>query len=219
MQSRPKQKIAEKLAEAQLFLNNATQDAFIAQRLAAFGYDAARIDQGFQLYQNALELTRVHERDYARKYAARDHLEEMRRHVDDLHQPLLKIARVAFENDRSANQLLRLTGRRNRVFAVWLDQLRAFYSNVLQNSDLLAGFAKFNISREQIEEVLGELRVVEEAWYSYENEKGNAQDATQARDAAFIALKKWMKDVRPIAKIAVAGQPQLLEKLGILVRS
>jgi hypothetical protein len=93
------------------------------------------------------------------------------------------------------------------------------YGNVLQNSDLLAGFAEFNISREQIEEVLGQLRAVEEAWYSYESEKGNAQDATQARDAAFAALKKWMKDVRPIARIAVAGQPQLLEKLGILVRS
>lgn len=59
MQSRPKQKIAEKLAEAQLFLNNATQDAFIAQRLAAFGYDADRIDQGFQLYQNVLAPNRA----------------------------------------------------------------------------------------------------------------------------------------------------------------
>lgn len=219
MQHRPKQKIAEKLAEAQLFLNNASQDAFIAQRLAAYGYDSTRIDQGFQLYQDALESTRVHEREYARKYAARDRFLKARRQVEDSHLPLLKIARIAFQNDRAADQLLHLSGRREREFALWLDQMHAFYSNVLQNNQLLEGFAKFNISHEQIEAVFGNLRAIEEAWYNYESEKGNAQAATQARDAAITALNQWMRDARPIARIAMAGQPQLLEKLGILVRS
>jgi|HigsolmetaAR202D_1030399.scaffolds.fasta_scaffold00093_25 hypothetical protein len=216
---RPKQKIAEKLAEAQLFLNNASQDPFIAECLAAFGYDTARINQGFQLYQHALEATRVHEREYARQYAARDQFLEARRQLEEKHRPLLKIARIAFQDDRAADQLLHLSGRRKREFALWLNQLHAFYSNVQQNNQLLEGLGEFNVTHGQIEEVVELLRAVEETWYGYEREKGNAQAATKARDAAVAELNTWMRNARPIARIAVAEQPQLLEKLGILVRS
>jgi hypothetical protein len=83
----------------------------------------------------------------------------------------------------------------------------------------LEGLGEFNVTHGQIEEVVELLRAVEETWYGYEREKGNAQAATKARDAAVAELNTWMRNARPIARIAVAEQPQLLEKLGILVRS
>lgn len=50
-------------------------------------------------------------------------------------------------------------------------------------------------------------------------ERGEAQDATQARDTALDELDEWMSDFLAIAHVALEDQPQLLEKLGIIAPS
>ena len=52
-----------------------------------------------------------------------------------------------------------------------------------------------------------------------EKEKGEAQAATKARDAAIDELQDWLSDYLAIAKVALEDNPQLLEGLGVLVRS
>lgn len=51
------------------------------------------------------------------------------------------------------------------------------------------------------------------------NETGEAQAATQARDKKLDELAKWVSDLRAVAKVALADDPQQLEKLGILART
>ena len=52
-----------------------------------------------------------------------------------------------------------------------------------------------------------------------EKEKGEAQAATQKRDAALDAMQDWLSDYLAIAKVALEEEPQLLEGLGMLQRS
>ncbi|NEP46299.1 MAG: hypothetical protein F6K35_46720, partial [Okeania sp. SIO2H7] len=52
-----------------------------------------------------------------------------------------------------------------------------------------------------------------------EKEKGEAQQATKTRDEALDALDDWLGDFLAIAEVALADKPQLLEALGVLVRS
>jgi len=48
-----------------------------------------------------------------------------------------------------------------------------------------------------------------------EQEKGEAQEATQQRNAAIEALDEWLSDFKVVARIALEDTPQLLEALNL----
>lgn len=48
---------------------------------------------------------------------------------------------------------------------------------------------------------------------------GDAQLATQRRNAVLKQLQQWVRGYRSIARVALEDQPQLLEVLGILVKA
>ena len=50
-------------------------------------------------------------------------------------------------------------------------------------------------------------------------EKGETQNATKVKDQAFTAIEKWMRKFYAVANIALEDNPQLLESLGVFVRS
>lgn len=49
-------------------------------------------------------------------------------------------------------------------------------------------------------------------------EDGDAQDATYRRNEAMGAMDQWVRDLRDVARIALRDRPQLLERLGFMVR-
>lgn len=51
------------------------------------------------------------------------------------------------------------------------------------------------------------------------SEKGEAQEATRARNEKLEALDDYCTELKAIARMALEEQPQLMEKLGVLVRS
>ena len=50
-------------------------------------------------------------------------------------------------------------------------------------------------------------------------EKGQAQEATRLRNEKLDELDNYAIELKAVAEIALEKQPQLLEKLGIVVRS
>lgn len=57
---------------------------------------------------------------------------------------------------------------------------------------------------------------METANAAQQKEKGEAQQATLERAAAFDELDEWMGDYIAVARIALEAKPQFLEKLGVL---
>jgi hypothetical protein len=49
--------------------------------------------------------------------------------------------------------------------------------------------------------------------------KGSAQQATEDQDAALAAMSDWVAQYVKIAKVALRGRRQLLEKIGVLART
>jgi hypothetical protein len=49
--------------------------------------------------------------------------------------------------------------------------------------------------------------------------RGQAQEATRLRNEKLDELNDYTTELKAIAELALEGQPQLLEKLGIVVRS
>ena len=69
-----------------------------------------------------------------------------------------------------------------------------------------------------MQEGLGMIKAVESYAEVIMREKGDAQNATKARDTKLDSLNEWINDYESIARIALSDKPQLMEKLGIVVK-
>lgn len=132
---------------------------------------------------------------------------------------MVKVARVAFKRHSGVAVQLDLSGTRQKSLFGWLAQANQFYQNVLSDKAILFQLKEFGTTEQKLKAGWAELAAVERANLLQEQEKGAAQAATQARDAALDELQDWLSDYWAIAKVALEDNPQLLEGMGILVRS
>jgi hypothetical protein len=146
-------------------------------------------------------------------------LEELQEEANEALQRLLSVARVAFKDDVNIQAQLHLKGRRSEVFGIWVHETEHFYMNAMNTPAVLEGFAGFNVTLEDLQGGQDKLEAVKAANSEQERLKGEAQRATEKRDAALNVLRPWMSDFYRIARLAFADDPQQLEKFQIVVKS
>jgi len=207
-----------KLAASQLALANAASNAEIGAHLAAFGYDAARIAEGQALYDTAQAVQVAQKQEYGEKYAASQAFETAWQTANQTYIQWVKIARVTFDNNPHAATALGIAGRRKPTYPGWLEQAQQFYLAALTNEDFQTGLARFGVTLQKLQDGKALVDAVVSAKQAQGTETAEAQQATQARNAALEALDAWMSDFIAIARIALEGT-QLSEALGILERS
>jgi hypothetical protein len=210
------QSIYSNLVFAQNAITNALEHETVKTALAEFGYDSTRLKEGLDLYEKAARLQDKQRNEYGEQLGATLALTNARMEANKLYMLHLKIARIALRNDRNAAVSLQLEGDRNRSFTGWLEQARVFYANALGDEKIVAALATFNITKEKLEEARSAVNAVELGYNTQMQQKGEAQAATKERDEAFDALQAWMSDYRAIARLALDGQSQYLEVLGIV---
>jgi len=208
--------IAERLLAAQVAIGNALTNTQIQDYLAEYGRDLIYLQTGQTLYQAALDADLQQKAEYGDQYAATDELNRLWKEANQTYMRYLKVARVAFKDDRGVAAELGLDGRRKQTLSGWIVQARQFYSNALANAAILSKLAEFSITQEKLLAGQSQVGAVEVANQAQEKERGEAQNATQLRDAAMEALDEWMSDFVAIARVALEAEPQLLEILGIV---
>jgi hypothetical protein len=211
--------IDEFLTEAQVAIANAQANAEIQEPLAAFGYTPEVIQQGAALYDRAQATVQQQKAEYGDQIGATAALAEAWKTTKATYIPHAQVARVALKNNPGAIAQLALNGRRKQSFSGWLEQANVFYDNALGNPDTIAALAKFGITTEKLQAGKAQVKELEALNAAQEKEKGEAQQATQTRDEALDALDDWLEDFLAIAEVALADKPQLLEALGVKVRS
>lgn len=211
--------IDQQLADAQLALRNARTDPDLSGPLADLGYDAARLDEGWALYQAAAAAQQRQSQEYGEQYSASDAFTMAWEAAQTDYGRYVKIARIALKGERGANAALGLDGTRKKTWAGWLAQARQFYTNALADGTTLTALARFGVTQEKLAAGEALLDGAEALAAAQKKETGEAQQATQERDAALEALDEWMGDFLSIARIALEENPQLLEKMGVLARS
>lgn len=212
----PNQSIEARLLNAQVAISNAESDVEVQSYLAEFGYNAERLAEGRALYDRAQQLHQKQVKEYGDQFAASDALKSAWHEARTQYMRFVKVARVALKSERSAYQKLDLTGERKRSLSGWLAQARQFYTNALSSPDILAKLGEFGVTQQKLEAGKKLVDDTEAANAAQEKEKGEAQQATQERDAGFEDMDDWFSDFLAIARIALEEKPQLLEKLGIV---
>ena len=126
-----------------------------------------------------------------------------------------RLAKVAFKNDAQRQTDLRLNERKPQVFNHWHEQARHFYTALLADEEAQTRLARFRITMEGIRAAQAEVEQVFALNSAQEQEKGEAQEATQQRNAAIEALAEWLSDFKVVAGIALEDSSQLLEALNL----
>jgi hypothetical protein len=204
-----------KLARAQVAIDNALTEADLAAALATFGYDAARLRQGLALRETAQMLAERQSSEYGDLFTTQDAYVAARQQAHDTYMGFLKIARVAFEDDRGARQTLGLAERRHYDLAGWMRQAQQFYNGALINTNILSQLAAFGITPAALESGRQRVAAVIAANNIRRQRRGSALNATRQRDMAVAALESWMRDFLKVARVALKDRPQLLAQLGV----
>ena len=92
---------------------------------------------------------------------------------------------------------------------------------VFRNDSLTAVQGKLSRLKISVDDLTAANTLISEletARAVYLKEKGESQDATKGKDAAFAKIDDWMSEFYAVAKIGLEDNPQLLEALGKTIR-
>ncbi|MEQ8303893.1 MAG: hypothetical protein RIB47_10915 [Cyclobacteriaceae bacterium] len=205
-----------KLLFARNAITNGRDVEAISTVITSYGYDLATMNEGMALLDTTAGLQAKQKQEYGEQYAATDAFQVARAAMNKTYMRQVKLARIGLKGDKANYEALQLSGGRKQAFPGWLQQAKAFYTNVMLSPVALAALAKFNTSQEELTAASLELTALEQKYNEQLKEKGEAQAATEARDKALDDLEEWMSDYIAVARIALEDEPQLLEMLGIV---
>jgi len=212
------QKLSNKLESYRLLVFN-SRDAQIAPLLNSLGVNADYLDQGEAFYNQTIQLVDQQKKEYQDQSLAYDSFYVEKDEAESNHHRTYKLVKVLSRNDNDLQNRLGL--QNGKVYAIeeWIDNAIDFYNRLQNENDFLATLAKFRITRNRLNaesKALEDLKILRN---QVTLEKGQAQEATRLRNEKLDALADYCTELKAIAEIALESQPQLLEKLGILVRS
>ena len=201
--------------EAAMVLTNAREHPEIAAALDAFGYDAATLQAGQALLDTARDLYDAQIKEYGEQHAATQAFLDASGRADKAYAAHRRLAKIAFKGDAQRQTDLHLNDRKPRPFNSWYQQARHFYTALLADTEAQTQLARYKVTLEALQTALSDVEQAFTLKSSQEQEKGEAQEATQQRDAAIDALDEWLSDFKVVARIALEDTPQLLEALNL----
>lgn len=187
--------------------------------MTEFGYDTETIGQGKALLtetRQAYDANKTEDDETSEAYGTFSDLKAQLEETYSLHR---KKAKVIFRNDSLTLDKLAVSGSLPKAYVKWLETAKKFYSVASTDTDLQNKLARLKITTDDLTAASTLISNLEAARADYLREKGESQDSTKIKDAAFVKIDDWMSEFYAVAKIALEDNPQLLESLGKLVRS
>ncbi len=205
--------IAAELNAAQVAINNTLGDAEIKALVAGFGYTTTKLNKGKALYTAALEAVNATKGGRGGQKGATAALKAAKLAAHDAYQTLAQVARAGLSP--ADLETLGLTEKEPRGTARFIKAGYTLFDNALT----IKALAEFGYDTDRLAAERGKIEAYDQANQTQEAAKGTKQQATVEKDAALAEMNGWVAQYLKIAKVALRGKPQLLEKLGIAART
>lgn len=215
MAKRPMTSIAQQLTSGHLLIQNSITDAEIAGLVSGFGYTDEKLNAGLSLQEEAVEAVEKQQNKAGAQRTATQQFDEAQKTAFDAYQALAKVARAVYQQDPATLTTLGLTGTMPKDTAGFLAAAYTLFDNAAPLEALSQyGYDELHLPAER-----AKIAALDTANQNQELAKGAAQQATLEQDAALEALNEWTAQYRKIARVALRGKKQLLEKIGIAART
>lgn len=187
------------------------------QFIEYYGYTKPRIEEGQAKITNADTANKFKQDKKAEENAAYREAEALREKANITYMICVNSARLAFKGNVEILELLGLFGRRKQSFGSWKAQVTRFFEKCLGSEQLQADLAKYNVALALLQKGQQELQEAVAARDRAKRIKADAEHATQLKNEAFKEAVDWMKDFYKIVELAYKQNPQLKEKVNIVV--
>ena len=219
MTKRPSRSESAILERYRVALENVTAQPEIATIMAEFGYDAALIEEGKQLFTQTRQAYDLNVKEDDETSQAYTDFTEKRKSLEDTYSLHRKKTKVIFRKDLEIMKRLVLDGSLPRLYVRWVEIAKKFYSEMIADTELQTKLSRLKVSAEDLNAANTLISELETARTEYLREKGESQDSTQQKDSSFANLDDWMSEFYAVARIALEDNIQLLEALGVIVRN
>ena len=210
---------AARLELYRVALTNAKTNAKIAELFAKNGIPIEILDEGTRLLDIAREKNAIAELARKKRSEAYKVYQKKRAVIDEIFKELRAKSNMLFIYDENAQQQLELRNRVESSYVKWIGQVRKFFTVLSEKQEIAGKLATVGFSAEDTEAMHTHIKEIGEMRANYINEKGNAQNATDAKTVAIRNLSTWMGKFFALAKSTLRQQPQLMESFDIVVRS
>jgi hypothetical protein len=209
----------EFLERSRIALTNAQSDTRIKPILGEYGMDDEKIAEGWEIYNTTKTTWEQNKKETAETKIASN---AYRKEYDEL-QALFKEHRdktiIFFKKQPDILIRLGVEGKFPTKYRDFFDKTKHYYQTILENEEVQQKTSLIKITSGVATGALAKHESLLSKRAEYEKEYGESQEATKSKNEALLELKDWMEDFDNMAKVALYNHPQLLEVLGIFVRS
>jgi hypothetical protein len=199
------------VTDAESFLTTASTDTDIQPILDGHGYDAAEFAAGMTLVDAASGGVARRQEKLGGKKEAADELHLSASGARDTYAAFREIARAVFpaQGDRVA---LGLTGDVPEDFQRFVTTAHTSYTNAGKPA-YTAKMTKRGYAPARLTTLLANLDSFTHDKSKKDEASGEAIEATEERNTAYVALRTYMKELKGVARGALRGKAGLLAKL------
>lgn len=177
------------------------------KRLEPYGYNEERLKEGVSLHKEADALHYEQSKRFSAMQLEVENFRIAREAANAYYLPLLKLARIALQEDPPARLKLHLNGKRARDYGKWLTQTTQFYNGALETPGVLEQLTTCGVTQEKLEKGLALIWEAENLRVSKELKKGESLEATGRRDEVVKKLKRFVSNIQAIDRLALKADP------------
>lgn len=219
MSSRLKRSEASQLERYRVSLENVRQHPEIAATLAEFGYDLTVIAEGQTLFNETRGEYDTNKIEKEEKLASYKTFAQTENTLDKAYTLHRKKAKIVFAKELVVLSKLEIDKAIPDNYIEWLETVKIFYTTISDDEALQQKLARLKVPAEEITLTSEIIASLEQARAEYLRERGESQAATKKKKESFKKINEWMSEFYAVAKIAFEDTPQLLEVLGVYVKS
>ncbi len=207
------------LFDSETIFINLKSHPLIKATLAEYGYTDEKVAEGETIYLFARNTYNGLRKEEAEKTVARKNLNRKAEEFSTVYNRQRKSAKIIFRRDPMVIKQLAIEGELPGTLSSRLEEARNYYRVIKADTSLAEKLLPMKITPEEI--VRGETLAsdTEKARATYLVEKGEKEDATAQKNAAFRNNDYWISELKAVASIAFEDNPQLLEALTKRVKS
>ncbi len=208
--------IPVQLKSARVAIANALAQADILAALTPFSYNNTKLTAGLALLTAAENAVTAAANKLGQQKAATAKVVAARTVLRESFQSLAKVARAVFAQDEQAISLMGLDVPMPRAEADLIVAARTLFTVTPYTSAMMTTLEDHGFDSAWFTAARAKIDALEALNQTQADAKGAYESAADAQKSALAALGEWQSCFVKIARVALKGNRQWLERLGIL---